>query len=395
MVIAHVYGHVDFFKNNYYFQHTNRKMMDEMANHATRIRKYVERHGIEAVEDFVDRCSSLDNLIDYHSPYIVRRAPPKEEEETGPISVPKIPTKDYLDSFVNPKEYLEREKKKLEAEREKKKRFPEEPERDVLDFLLRFAPLEKWQRDILSIVREEAYYFAPQGMTKIMNEGWASYWHSRIMTEKAATPAEIIDYADNNAGVMATSPGSVNPYKLGVELLRYVEERWNKGQFGHEWNECQDLEARRSWNKNLGLGRQKIFEVRKLYNDVTFIDEFFTEDFVREQGYYVFGYNRRQNRFEITSKDFREIKQKLLDSLTNFGQPVITVVDGNFENRGELLLRHRHEGVDLKLDYARDTLGNLQAIWKRPVHLLTRIEGSGRLLSYNGREHTEKGVAYS
>jgi stage V sporulation protein R len=177
-------------------------------------------------------------------------------------------------------------------------------------------------------------------------------------------------------------------------LLRYIEDRWDKGQFGTEWEDCKDLDQRRRWNKNLGLGRKKIFEVRAMYNDTSFLDEFFTEDFVREQGFYVFGYNRRQNRFEITSKDFKEIKRKLLDSLTNFGQPFITIVDGNYENRGELLLRHRHEGVDLKLDYARDTLVNIHRIWQRPVHLLSKVEGSGRILSFNGRDHSEKGTSY-
>jgi stage V sporulation protein R len=395
-VISHVYAHVDFFKNNYYFKHTNRKMIDEMANHATRIRKYIERYGLDAVEGFIDRCYSLDNLIDYHAPYITRRAPPIDEEASSdPVSVAKIPTKDYLDAFVNPQKALDAERKKLEAERDKKKMFPAQPERDILQFLIENAPCEKWQRDVLSIIREESYYFAPQGMTKVINEGWASFWHSNIMTQKAATSAEIIDFADQHSGVTATSPGRVNPYKLGLELLRHIEERWNKGQFGREWDDCDDMEARLSWDKGLGLGRQKVFEVRKHYNDVTFIDEFFTEDFMRDQGYYVFGFNRRQNRYEITSKEFREVKSKLLDSLTNFGQPVIAVIDGNFENRSELLLRHRHEGTDLKLDYARDTLSNLHFVWKRPVHILTKVENNGKIISFNGKDHSEKSATYT
>ena len=394
-VISHVYAHVDFFKNNYYFQHTNRKMIDEMANHATRVRKHIERLGLNVVEDFIDRCYSLDNLIDYQSPYINRKSAPRDDEAPGYLTVAKIPTKDYLDAFVNPQSALDAQMKKMEQERDKKKKFPAEAERDILQFLIEYAPLEKWQRDILSIIREESYYFAPQGMTKVLNEGWASFWHSNIMTQKAATSAEIIDFADQHSGVTATSPGRVNPYKLGIELLRHIEDRWNKGQFGREWEECSDMEQRLSWNKSLGLGRQKVFEVRKHYNDVTFIDEFFTEDFMRDQGYYVFGFNRRQNRYEITTKEFKEVKGKLLDSLTNFGQPVIAVIDGNYENRGELLLRHRHEGTDLKLDFARDTLSNLHFIWKRPVHLLTKVENNGRIISFNGKDHSEKSATYA
>ena len=120
-------------------------------------------------------------------------------------------------------------------------------------------------------------------MTKIMNEGWASYWHSKIMTEKALTDAEVISFADHHAGVVATSPGQLNPYKLGLELLRDIEDRWNKGKFGKAYEECDDIHAKRNWDQQLGLGTQKLFEVRQLYNDVTFIDEFLTPEFAEQQ----------------------------------------------------------------------------------------------------------------
>jgi stage V sporulation protein R len=392
-VMAHVYGHVDFFKNNYFFSKTNRKMIDGMANHATRVRKQIERQGIEKVETFVDTCLSLENLIDPMSPFIVRRAPVKEEtDETE--EVPRLRAKNYMDKYINPPDFMERQKKRVKDEKEKVKKVPEEPQRDVLQFLIEHAPLEKWERDVLEIVRAEAYYFAPQGQTKICNEGWAAYWHSKIMTEKAMKPSEIIDYADANAGILATSPGQLNPYKLGVELFRHIEDRWNKGRFGKEWNECEDMAARKNWDKRLGLGRRKIFEVRKLYNDVTFIDEFFTLEFCHEQKFYAFGYNERSGNWEIETREFKKVKDKLLFRLTNHGQPFIYVEDGNFENRGELLLKHKHEGVDLKLDHARDTLVNLSRVWKRPVNILSKIDGKGKLLRFDGRDHSEKSAEY-
>jgi stage V sporulation protein R len=390
-----VYGHCDFFKNNYYFSKTNRRMIDGMANHATRVRKHIERHGIEKVEAFIDVCLTLDNLIDPQSPYIVRRTRPvdsKKEDETQ--EVPKLRAKSYMDKFINPPSFVESQKKKMDAEREKVKKFPENPERDVLLFLVEHAPLENWERDVLEIIRDEAYYFAPQGMTKVMNEGWATYWHSMIMTQRALRASEVIDYADHASGVTATAPGQFNPYKIGVELYRHVEERWNKGQFGKEWDECQDMAARRHWDRRLGLGRKKIFEVRKLYNDVTFIDEFFTEEFCRENKFFSFGFNERSGNWEIESREFKKVKEKLLFRLTNFGQPFIYVEEGNFENRSELLLKHKHEGVDLKMDHARDTLESLTRVWKRPVNLLTRVDGKGKLLRYDGRDHSEKGADY-
>jgi stage V sporulation protein R len=225
-----------------------------------------------------------------------------------------------------------------------------------------------------------------------MNEGWATYWHSKIMTEKALDASEIIDYADHHSGTLATAPGQLNPYKLGVELWRDVEDRWNKGRFGKEYDECDSFVQRRNWDKKLGLGRQKIFEVRKHYNDVTFIDEFLTLEFAVDQKLFTFGYDEKHQRWEIRDREFRKVKEKLLQMLTNFGQPVIAVEDGNHENRGELLLVHRHEGVDLKLDYARDTLRSLQSLWRRPVNLATRVEGRGMLFHFDGKEHSERRV---
>jgi stage V sporulation protein R len=391
-VMAHVYAHCDFFKNNYWFSKTNRKMVDEMANHASRIRKYIERHGLERVESFIDTCLSLEDLIDVHSPFITRRSK-KADELAGEVETPvvhKLRAKEYMDEFINPKEFLERQKKKIEVQKEKEKRFPEEPERDVLLFLLEHAPLEKWERDILDIIREEAYYFAPQRQTKIMNEGWATYWHSKILTERALRDWEVVDFADSHSGVVAAGSGRLNPYKLGVELFKYIEERWDKGRFGKEWEECDDIARRKSWDLRTGLGRQKIFQVRQLYNDVTFIDEFLTPEFCREQKLFVYGYNKRSGMWEITDREFRAIKEKLLFQLTNFGQPFIYVENGNFENRGELLLVHRHEGQDLKLDDARDTLAALFRIWRRPVNLATVVEGKGKLLTYDGTDHKER-----
>ncbi len=191
---------------------------------------------------------------------------------------------------------------------------------------------------------------------------------------------------------MATSPGRLNPYKMGIELFRDIEDRWNKGRFGKEYDECDDLRARRAWDKKLGLGRQKIFEVRQHYNDITFIDEFLTPEFAIEHKLFTFGFNDKRNSWEILDREFRKVKAKLLQGLTNFGQPVIEVMDANFDNKGELLLTHKHEGLDLKPDYARETLRNLQTLWRRPVNIVTRQENKGVMLRYDGTTHAEKKV---
>jgi stage V sporulation protein R len=410
LVMAHVYGHVDFFKNNFTFRATdlnligktidptkhdpnyepNRRWIDKMANHGSSVSRHIARQGIDKVESFIDHCLSLENLIDPWSPFRGKRAPVSEEDAEKPIEVPRLVAKDYMQAYINPESYIEAQKKKLTEAREQQKKFPPEPVRDVLEFLIEHAPLDRWERDVMSIIRAEGYYFVPQMQTKIMNEGWASYWHSKIMTEKILDATEIVDYADRNAGVMASSPGQLNPYKLGVELYRHIEQRWNKGQFGREWEECDNLDHKRNWDMQLGLGRDKIFQVRALYNDVTFIDEFLTPEFVMDHKLYTFGYSGKSGNYEIESRQFHAVKDKLLFSLTNLGNPIITVVDANHQNRGELLLKHDHQGVDLQKDYAQSALEALVRAWKRPACISTRLEKKDVLLRYDGSEHSEQ-----
>jgi stage V sporulation protein R len=398
LVMAHVYGHCDFFKNNYWFSHTNRKMMDEMANHGNRIRRYMDEVGAEEVEEFIDCCLSLEDQIDIHSPFIRRRDEKSrydfrvEKEKEGSEGPSRFRAKEYLDPFINPREKLAAEAKLLEEKRKEPKPFPEHPERDLLLFLLEHAPLNAWKADVLSIIRDEAYYFAPQAQTKIMNEGWASYWHSTIMTRQGLTSAEVINYADHHSGTMASSPLQLNPYKLGIELFRDIEDRWNRGAFGKEYEECDDYHTRQNWNTDAGLGREKIFEVRRIHNDLTFIDEFLTLDFVREHKLFKFGYNPSTEFYEIETREFPKVKQQLLANLTNIGRPQIAVRDGNYKNRGELYLEHTYTGVELQLDYAKDTLRNLQKLWSRPVHLETVLEDARTVISFDGSGHQiEKG----
>src|ERR1700737_31573 len=157
LVMAHVYGHVDFFKHNFSFQHTNRKMMDEMANHATRVRRIIDRVGIEPVESFIDRALSLENLIYQHAPHFAPKPPKIPEAPEQRLRARGFKSgREYMNQYINPKEFMDAQRKKLEDERAQSKKFPEKPERDVLLFLLDNAPLERWEADILSVIRDEA-----------------------------------------------------------------------------------------------------------------------------------------------------------------------------------------------------------------------------------------------
>lgn len=388
IVMAHVYGHADFFKNNAWFANTDRNMMAVMANHGTKIRRYMERFGQNRVEEFIDRVLSIENLIDvgmlFETPELKRQREERMKAAKEEIAKAEDERSNALKSFMRSKERSTKTEQVEETVdlREKKINVP----RDVMLYLLENAPLEEWESDILGILRDEAYYFLPQRLTKIMNEGWASYWHSHIMTTRALKASEIVDYADHHAGVMAMSRQNINPYKIGIELYRDIEFRWNTGRFGKEYNDCEDMHKKLNWNLNLGLGRQKIFEVRKTHNDVSFIDEFFTPEFCERQQLFTYKYNPRTGRNEIETRDFMEIKNKLLSQLSNFGSPVIEVESGNYHNRGELLLRHVHRGVDLDFGYASDTLKNIFALWKRPVNIISKQEDQTVTLSFDGKE---------
>ena len=390
IVMAHVYGHADFFKNNAWFANTDRNMMAVMANHGTKIRRYMERFGQNKVEEFIDRVNSIENLIDVGTLFDTTESRRQSDERmkvaTEEIANQTDDRSNALKSFMRAKDRSRPGPHPAIEEAPNLRDVKTGSPRDVMYYLLENAPLEEWEADILGILRDEAYYFLPQRLTKIMNEGWASYWHSHIMTTRALKASEIIDYADHHAGVMAMSKQNINPYKIGIELYRDIEYRWNTGRFGKEYNDCEDMAAKHKWDQDLGLGRQKIFDVRKTHNDVSFIDEFFTEDFCERQQLFTYKFNPRSGRNEIEKRDFLDIKNKLLTQLSNFGSPVIEVESGNFQNRGELLLRHVHQGVDLDFGYASDTLRNLFALWKRPVNITSRQDEQNITLSFDGKE---------
>jgi len=396
LVMAHVYGHADFFKNNAWFRNTDKSMMDVMANHGTKIRKYMNRYGQDRVESFIDAALSLENLLDvnilFETSQVVRQREELEktakeealkDDDDGDIS-------QALKSFMRSKARTEKKDEPVAPpEREFDYKAIDEGAkgtRDIMRFLMNNAPIEEWQSDIIGCLREEAYYFLPQRMTKIMNEGWASYWHSKIMTNKALNSSEIIDFADIHSGVMAMSQKSINPYKIGIELFRDIEHRWDTGKFGKEYLECTDMNKKHNWDMKLGLGKEKIFEVRKSHNDITFLDEYFTEEFCVRQQIFTYKYNPRTGRNEIDSREFKDIKAKLLQQLANFGQPLIEIESSNYNNRGEILLKHIHRGVDLDLSFASDTMKNIYLIWKRPVNITTVVEEKELVYCYDGKD---------
>jgi stage V sporulation protein R len=347
LVIAHVCGHADFFKHNVWFQPTERKMLDRMADHATRVREAIDRLGQDKVEMFLDRALALDNLVD---PFLPLREHMQNRRGDDARSGPIERARRSLDAVMGGRGSAAAPGARAAA-------HSGPPTYDVLGFLLERCELEPWQREILRLVREEAYYFLPQRMTKVMNEGWASLWHSRILTGGVLAPSEVVDFADCHSGATAAAPGQLNPYKLGIELWRHAEER--------------------------GLD---LFRLRRVHNDASFLDELADEEFAQKSSLFVFGRNSRTGRTEVLERDWKTVKEKLLQEFSWAGLPRIELVDDDHEGRGELALQHHHDGRDLELAAAGETLKTLAQLWRKPVHLYTLEEGAARHLSSDGKE---------
>ena len=346
LVMAHVFGHADFFRHNIWFAPTERRMVDVMAADATRIRRHVDAHGQDAVESFLDVALGLDNLID---PYLPLRELRTQRAPERPQS-PRDRARQSFEAASAPDRGVEVRATSQELGRGL-------PTQDILGFLVDQADLCDWQRDILRVVRREAYYFAPQRMTKIMNEGWASFWHSRILTRSVLGADEVIEFADCHSGATASAPGQLNPYKLGIELFRYAEES----------------------------GRD-LFQLRAIHNDVSFLDELVDEEFARRSSLFLYSRNPRTGRMEIADRDWRAIKSQLLGQLASGGLPQIELVDADLGGSSELLLRHRFDGRELQLEQAGATLQQLARLWKRRCHLETQSEGEALRLSSDGDE---------
>lgn len=376
-VIAHAYAHNDFFKNNVWFSKTNRNMMNEMANHGIRIRRYCTKYGRDKAINFLDLALSIQFLIDPSD--VFKQSGVHQISFADPVSVEeprKLPVRDggeYMDSFINPEDFVNGERERIKCDfARKQNRVPERPTRDVIGFIAKYSPrLQSWMRDILCTVRKEALYLWPQMQTKILNEGWASYWDEQVMAKHGfAGDAGIVEYARHHAAVQG-GKYSTNPYKLGYMLLCWVKERWDKGRFGPEWEECKDRERKKSWDTKAGLGTEKLFEIRERYNDQMLIDEFFDQDFVDENEFFLWE-KRSDGSHVCVSKDAKDIKKVIDETYISANvRPIIKVRNANFLNMHHLLLEHTWTGRTIDMHYAEHVVKFMSRLWGGPVALMT------------------------
>lgn len=375
MVIAHVLGHIDFFKNNFYFSKTNRRMVDEAALHARRMGEYEFKHGRKVVEEFLDAVLSIEEHIDPN--FFIRK--PQEDPDKQADEKPSRREGRYDDLLSR----QEREERSEDSEnrRDDRKHKPslDVPEKDLIYFLMKHSPsLEPWQRDVMSMLHEEMEYFIPQLQTKIMNEGWASIWHSRIMREMDLPTNEHLEFAELHAGVVSPHKGQLNPYYLGYKIFEDIEKRWDN----------PTAEDRERFGRSGAEGREKMFEVRELENDISFLRNYLTEELCEELDLFVYRLVDEED-WTVTEKNWERVRDQLALNMTNFGFPYIEVVDGDYDGNRELYLMHRYEGVELDMKYARKTLEHVYKLWGRDVHLETQVDDEPMVMHYDGHEHEE------
>lgn len=395
-VMAHVLGHTDFFKNNYMFADTRRDMPSVSARYAQRIRGFEEEHGELEVEKFLDAVLSIEEHID---PYQIKRPSAQEEldrwrQDAERAARPKeIPQHEFSDLFeAGPPEHTVRELGRVAL------KVPPKPDRDLLGFIRNHAPyLEEWQRDTIDMVRNESLYFYPQRRTKIMNEGWAAFWHKRIMREMSnrdlITPAEDEAWWKVHSSVVAPNPRQLNPYYLGMKVYEYLEDYYNGNLTTSEanWLRRQGHEIYPHFEGELkdSPASEKLREVMMMNDDQSFIRNYFDKNVADRMNMYVFEeYTDAtgQTHKVVSDTGWEAIRSKLTEQLDNASTPYITVVNGDYRRSGELYLLHHFDGRELDNSYISKTLPYLYSMWQRPVHLETvNSEGEPVTYKYNGQ----------
>lgn len=336
LTMAHVYGHNDFFANNRLFvQGTNAKSVLEMFKlDAEIIRNYINDPsiGYERVEKVLDAA----HAIRYQIPRVVGIKELSNEEMKERI----------ISSYNSKKE----NKGILDVDEEIEfpdiSKIPLEACDDVIGFIIKYSSLEEWEKNILRIVKRETQYFMPQIETKIMNEGWASFWHYNILKSLNLDDGLHFEFLKRHNDVVAPMIGGLNPYYIGFKVFEDIEKRY---------------------------GREKIFEVRKNERDSSFLRRYLTRELCEELN--LFQYSKKSFDYvvkEVSDEEgWKEIRNYLADTCGVASIPYIRVTDLNRRDL-TLTLEHYFDGRELEISYAKETLKYVQDLWGHKVKLITK-----------------------
>jgi len=400
MIFYHVLGHIDFFQNNIMFQKT---WNDDFVGQALADKRLIENlrseHG-RWVDYVIEFCRGIDNLVGYFDELAQLNYP--HEMDLSPKAAFYFGT--FLQKMNNSSELvlfkeIERYNKLLEEQgilgeksffAEVKQKHPEfeakyerystgkeKATNDILQFIMDNSPFldkedNQWMKSVMTIIRNTSLYFAPQGRSKIINEGWASYWHDELFRKDSRIKGHEVNYAVINAAVTSVSRVGLNPYAIGLRLLQYVESLADKGKLTREFKNIPDIEKREYWNSETGKGKDAIFSLRTNFSDFMLINTFVTQDFLDEYNLFVVGKKIDQQRgvyqYYVKSRKAEDYKQMLLDSLYH---PPKVVVDIDKTNDKSLYIKHKFEGKPLYMPYIPDVLTGIAFLWGSEVNFET------------------------
>jgi stage V sporulation protein R len=400
LIIAHVVGHVAFFNMNQYHVENDENIASRLSNASDRIDGYMDKYGIDLVEATIDAGHSI---MLHSNPWLNQET---EDEKLERIFEQKKQKKhdksvtEFMDLFEDDSQVdIEREKYNNALYVALKNKTPVEPTEDLLRYIIDHSRnLSTWQKDILEIIRAWGQYVWPNIKTKYMNEGFATYWHEKILRqlfrEGLLTATEHAECNYSNSLVKAKSPYSMNPYLIGCEMWEDIVHRWDTGRHGIEFDEIQNHDLKMNYDDKSMKGKEKMFRVLRTSNDWMFMHNYLNTDLVRKLKMYM--YTKYSNVFVeelvITDKTAKEVCEIIIRSFAHSGIPKVMVMDGNYLKQGELLLKHEHIGADLDPEYAQKTLEHIQFLWGEKCNLETKKNKLKFKYTANKSKEIETGI---
>ena len=386
LVLTHVVGHVAFSTMNKYHDEIDKDLVSKMIAAGARFNDYERKYGIGIVEATVDAGHSVHL---HSSPFESNETEDEKRErifeQTKQKAHDRQPT-EFDDLLVHENELA----RAAEVERDLfnhnlwmrlKNRIPVEPTEDLLRFIIdnsRF--LSAWQKDILELLRKQGRYFWPHVKTKYMNEGFATWWHEttlrKLFNEGMLNSEEHAEYNFTNAFVKAKNPFAMNPYLIGSAIWYDLIDRYDKGKFGDEYDNETDMETKKNWDTGAMLGHEKMLETLRTHNDWFFMQNYLTNELVRDLELYVYVLKKDfySEKIVVTDKQKEEVKNLIIKSFAHSGIPKILVQEG----KRELHLEHRHVGMDLDQEYTQKTLDHICYLWGETVYLSTKFNKANK-----------------
>ncbi|MDX2475225.1 MAG: SpoVR family protein [Candidatus Krumholzibacteria bacterium] len=400
MIFYHVIGHIDFFQNNLYFKHT---WDDDFAGQALADKRAIAQMRSEKgrwVDYVLEFARSLDNQVDYHG-VLADEHRPAGAGQSNRVDFyfdvflqdkKKVRVNAYVQEIERYNKCLAKDPKggedtffnqvinkhpEFAATYEKSAGIQRERGRDLLQYLIDHSQYldrdeNKWMKSILQIVRKTSLYFQPQIRTKIMNEGWASYWHETLFMRDDRIAGHEVDFARVNSAVTAMPRVGLNPYALGMRLFYFIEEAADKGRYSQQFLSMLDRDQRRKFDNKTGKGQDFIFAVRENLNDFLFVNNFIEQDFVNQNKLFVadkvLDEQRMVWQWYVKSRSADAYKAMVKEQL--YHPPHITI-DLDKTGGDALFLVHHFEGQPLVKEFIHNTLLGIEFLWGGKIMLET------------------------